>query len=82
MDAVLNIAALADELEHAYATRTLCLGELASAITSQTPEEPLAGGEIISAGTLTEAPLIAPGQTWTATLEGIDLSELTLTTTA
>jgi 2-oxo-3-hexenedioate decarboxylase len=60
----------------------LCLGELAAAIARRTPEEPLGGGELISSGSLTEAPLIAPGQTWTATLEGIDLSELALTTTA
>jgi 2-oxo-3-hexenedioate decarboxylase len=60
----------------------LCLGELASAISRRTPEDPLAGGELVSSGTLTEAPPIAPGETWTATLEGIDLSDLTLTTTA
>lgn len=60
----------------------LCLGELASAISKRSPEEPLAGGELVSSGTLTEAPPIAPGETWTATLEGIDLSDLTLTTTA
>jgi len=60
----------------------LCLGELASAIARRTGEEPLTEGELISSGSLTEAPVIAPGQTWTATLEGIDLSDLTLTTTA
>ena len=59
----------------------LCLGELASAIASRSPEEPLSGGELVSSGTLTEAPPIAPGETWTATLQGIDLSDLTLTTT-
>ena len=60
----------------------LCLGELASAIAKRSPEEPLAGGELVSSGSLTEAPPIAPGETWTASLEGIDLSDLTLTTTA
>jgi 2-oxo-3-hexenedioate decarboxylase len=60
----------------------LCLGELAAAIANRHGEEPLAAGELVSSGTLTEAPLIAPGQTWTASLEGIDLSDLTLTTTA
>ena len=59
----------------------LCLGELASAIVSQSPEEPLSGGELVSSGTLTEASPIAPGETWTATLQGIDLSDLTLTMT-
>jgi 2-oxo-3-hexenedioate decarboxylase len=60
----------------------LCLGELASAISRRSPEAPLASGELVSSGTLTEAPLIAPGETWTASLDGIDLSDLTLTTTA
>lgn len=60
----------------------LCLGELSSAISARSPEEPLSGGELVSSGSLTEAPLIAPGETWTAALEGIDLSDLTLTTTA
>ena len=55
---------------------------LASAIAKRSPEEPLAGGELVSSGTLTEASPIAPGETWTASLEGIDLSDLTLTTTA
>ena len=59
----------------------LCLGELASAIASRSPEEPLSGGELISSGTLTEGPPIAPGETWTVTLQGIDLSDLTLTMT-
>jgi 2-keto-4-pentenoate hydratase len=39
------------------------------------------GGELVSSGTLTEAPPIAPGETWSATLQGVDLSDLTLTTT-
>jgi 2-oxo-3-hexenedioate decarboxylase len=60
----------------------LCLGELASAISKRSPEEPLAGGELVSSGSLTEAPPIAPGETWSASLDGIDLSDLTLTTAA
>ena len=60
----------------------LCLGELASAISRRSPEEPLAGGELVSSGSLTDAPLIAPGEAWTATLEAIELSDLTLATTA
>jgi 2-keto-4-pentenoate hydratase len=57
----------------------LCLGELASAIVRQSPEEPLEAGELVSSGTLTESQPIAPGQTWTATVEGLDLPDLTLT---
>jgi 2-oxo-3-hexenedioate decarboxylase len=56
----------------------LCLGELASAIASQPGAEPLAAGELVSSGTLTDSQPIRPGETWTATLEGLDLSDLTL----
>lgn len=58
----------------------LCLGELASAIARRPGEEPLLGGELVSSGTLTEAQLIAPGETWTAVVDGIDLNDVTLTT--
>jgi 2-oxo-3-hexenedioate decarboxylase len=60
----------------------LCLGELASAIARRPGEEPLLGGELVSSGTLTEAQLIAPGETWTAVVDGIDLNDVTLTTKA
>jgi 2-oxo-3-hexenedioate decarboxylase len=56
----------------------LCLGELASAIARQPDAEPLAAGEMVSSGTLTESQPIKPGETWTATLEGLDLPDLTL----
>ena len=56
----------------------LCLGELAGAISRRMPEEPLAAGELISSGTLTESRLIAAGESWTATVEGLDLPALSL----
>jgi 2-oxo-3-hexenedioate decarboxylase len=34
---------------------------------------PLAAGEIITTGTLTRVPPVAPDQTWTTTLTGIPL---------
>jgi 2-oxo-3-hexenedioate decarboxylase len=58
----------------------LCVGELAAAISRQTPDDPLAAGELVSSGTLTESQPIAAGESWTATVEGIDLSPLTLRT--
>ena len=58
----------------------LCLAELASAIARQPGAAPLEAGELVSSGTLTESQPIAPGQTWTATVEGLDLSALTLRT--
>ena len=60
----------------------LCLGELASAIAKRPGEDPLLGGELVSSGSLTDAQSIAPGETWTAVVDGIDLSEITLTTKA
>ena len=50
--------------------------------TRRSGEEPLLGGELVSSGTLTEAQLIAPGEQWTAIVEGIDLGQITLATTA
>jgi 2-keto-4-pentenoate hydratase len=57
----------------------LCLAELASAMAKQDGTEPLAAGDLISSGTLTESTPIQPGATWTASVEGIALSTLTLT---
>jgi 2-oxo-3-hexenedioate decarboxylase len=56
----------------------LCLGELASAIARQPTAEPLAAGELVSSGTLTESYPIAPGDTWTAVVDGLELPDLTL----
>lgn len=57
----------------------LCLAELASAMAKQDGAEPLAPGDLISSGTLTESTPIQPGATWTASVEGILLSPLSLT---
>jgi 2-keto-4-pentenoate hydratase len=56
----------------------LCLAELAAAIAKRTPNEPLSAGELISSGTLTESHLIAAGEFWTATVEGVELPTLNL----
>jgi len=56
----------------------LCLAELASAMAKQEGAEPLAAGDLVSSGTLTESTPIQPGATWTASVEGIALSPLTL----
>jgi len=58
----------------------LCLGELASAIAKREGQEALGAGDQVSSGTLTEAQFITPGETWTATVDGIDLPALTITT--
>jgi len=56
----------------------LCLAELATAISRRAGAEPLAAGGLISSGTLTESRLIAPGEIWSATVEGLELPTLTL----
>jgi 2-oxo-3-hexenedioate decarboxylase len=56
----------------------LCLGELAGAISRQTPDEPLSAGELVSSGTLTESRLLGAGESWTATVDGIELPDLSL----
>lgn len=59
----------------------LCLGELGGAIVTQ-GQPALAPGEYVSSGTLTEAQFIAPGDTYTAIVDGIDLPPLTVRVTA
>jgi 2-oxo-3-hexenedioate decarboxylase len=57
----------------------LCLGELAAAIAKRSDQEPLAAGELVSSGTLTEGQLIHAGETWRAEVDGLDLNPLMLT---
>jgi 2-oxo-3-hexenedioate decarboxylase len=56
----------------------LCLGELASAIARRNGVEPLAAGELVSSGTLTESRPIAANETWKAAIEGLELPDLTI----
>ena len=56
----------------------LCLGEVASAIARQPGAEPLAPGELVSSGTLTESQPLGPGETWVAVVDGLALPQLTL----
>jgi 2-oxo-3-hexenedioate decarboxylase len=56
----------------------LCVAELATAIRRRSGAAPLAAGELISSGTLTESRRIAPGDTWRATVDGLALPNLTL----
>jgi 2-oxo-3-hexenedioate decarboxylase len=63
---------------HSLRSPALCLAELATAMAKQDGAEPLAAGDLVSSGTLTESTPIQPGATWTASVEGIDLPALTL----
>ena len=60
----------------------LCLGELAAGIRREVPADPLAAGEIIATGALSDNQFLAPEQRWTAVLDGLALPELTLRTTS
>jgi 2-keto-4-pentenoate hydratase len=55
-----------------------CVGELAAAIGRSPWAEPLRPGELVSTGALTTPMLIAPGETWRAEAEGIDLAPLVM----
>jgi 2-oxo-3-hexenedioate decarboxylase len=58
----------------------LSVAELAAAISRRPDAEPLAAGELISSGTLTNSVLIAAGETWRAEVDGLDLAPITLST--
>jgi 2-keto-4-pentenoate hydratase len=58
----------------------LCLAELATALVAR-GAAPLGPGDLVSSGTLTDGQAMASGQVWTATITGLDLPPLTLTTT-
>jgi 2-oxo-3-hexenedioate decarboxylase len=56
----------------------LCLAELAAARTRQAGQAPLKAGDLISSGSLTESQPIAPGDRWSARVEGLDAAPLSL----
>ncbi len=59
----------------------LSLGSVAGIISRQKEGGPLAAGEIITSGTLTEAQPVTPGETWRTELEGLDLPPFSITFT-
>lgn len=64
--------------KNALRSPALCVGELASALARAPGAEPLAAGDRVSSGTLTESQPLAAGETWTAVVDGIELPTLTL----
>jgi 2-oxo-3-hexenedioate decarboxylase len=64
--------------KNALRSPALCLAELASAMAKRSGAEPLAAGDLVSSGTLTESTPIQPGATWTAAVEGIELPFLSV----
>ncbi len=66
---------------NALRSPALSLAELAAALGRRPDAEPLAAGELVSSGTLTESHRIATGETWRATLHGLDVDALTVRVT-
>ena len=56
----------------------LCLGEFVSALAAQRGAEPLRPGELISTGSLTNAPPVAAGERWSVLAEGLEVPPLTV----
>ena len=54
------------------------LGHLVELLAKQPEAAPLAAGEIISTGTLTDAHPVAPGETWSTEIRGLPLPGLQL----
>ena len=59
----------------------MAFAHLALVLSNQTRFDPVRAGEIVTTGTLTRPVPVAPGETWTASLEGIDLPGLSITLT-
>jgi 2-oxo-3-hexenedioate decarboxylase len=57
----------------------LALQHLVELLAADLHNPPLRAGEIVTTGTLTRAIPVAPGETWTTQLSGIDLPGLSVT---
>ncbi|HEY6357304.1 MAG TPA: fumarylacetoacetate hydrolase family protein, partial [Vicinamibacterales bacterium] len=76
--------------KNALRSPALCLAELAGALSRRARQahedgpaclgttEPLTAGDVVSTGTLTTPQPIAPGETWRAEVDGLDLPPLML----
>ncbi len=56
----------------------LALAELAAAIPGRPGEPPLLAGELVSTGTIVKPPPIRAGETWTVTMNGLELPSLSI----
>ena len=73
-------------VDHGRSTHVLggpltALRYLVELLTHDPVNPPLAAGEIVTTGTLTRVPPVAPGQMWTAAVTGIALGGLTVRVT-
>ena len=58
------------------------LGFLADLLARQPFMQPLAAGELISTGTITDALPVRPGETWSTEIDVLPLQNLTISYTA
>ncbi len=63
---------------NALGSPLLALASLVEILAGQPESPPLAAGELISTGTLTDAHPIAPGETWSTDISGLPLGDLEL----
>jgi 2-oxo-3-hexenedioate decarboxylase len=59
----------------------LALGELARGLARQAGADPLAAGELVASGALTDNQFIAPGERWSVVMQGLPVARLSLATT-
>lgn len=64
--------------ENVLDSPALALAWLSNTLSEQSGAEPLAAGEIITTGTITEALPVAAGEEWRAEVDGLDLPPLSL----
>jgi len=60
----------------------LALGHLAGLLAGQAQSPPLAAGEIVTTGTITDAWPVVPGETWSSDYGALGISGLNLRFTA
>jgi 2-keto-4-pentenoate hydratase len=65
--------------EQVLGSPLLAFAHLAEVLASQSRFPPVRAGEVITTGTLTELFPVEPGQSWSTTLEGIDLPGMSVT---
>jgi 2-oxo-3-hexenedioate decarboxylase len=64
--------------ENVLGSPLVALSHLVGVLSHQPSAQPLAAGEIITTGTLTDAHAIRPGETWRTELTGLPLRGLTV----
>ena len=57
----------------------VAFAHLARRLSEQSRFEPVQAGELVTTGTLTAVPPVTPGETWSATPDGIELPALSIT---